>query len=160
MNQAEKIRSQLSYNQETGEIKWLQSGKGRRKNLIAGCVKRKKNNVWRRIVVEGQEHTSGQVAWVLMTGKFPEFIIDHIDGDPLNDSWANLRRGDNCVDQRNAKLSVRNKTGIKGVKLTNGYYHAYIGSGEGQKYLGSSKDLLEACCMRKRAEIEYNYTIR
>ncbi|MCA2417038.1 HNH endonuclease [Vibrio parahaemolyticus] len=28
-----------------------------------------------------------------MTGHFPDFIIDHKDGDSLNDKWSNLRRG-------------------------------------------------------------------
>ncbi|WP_139364680.1 HNH endonuclease [Vibrio parahaemolyticus] len=49
--------------------------------------------MWRRIVIDGKEYTSGQIAWSIMTGHFPDFIIDHKDGDSLNDKWSNLRRG-------------------------------------------------------------------
>ena len=153
-----KLKNQLSYDPITGVFKWLESGSGRRKNLIAGCVKRKGFNTWRRIIFDQQEYTCGQLAWCLMTGEFPEFIIDHKDGDSLNDKWLNLRRGDDCIDQRNAFKQVRNKTGCTGVRLNKGYYLAHIGNGSGkQRYLGCSKDLFQAICIRKRAEIGMNY---
>jgi hypothetical protein len=157
---ATKICNQLSYSSDTGVITWKQQGRGRRKNLVAGCIKSKKGNVWRRIVIDGQEYTGAQVAWTIKTGTFPAFIVDHIDGDSLNDAWCNLRRGDGCVDQRNCRMSSRNNTGVTGVKLSNGYYVAYIGDGNRQKYLGSSKDFFEIVCIRKRAEIELNYSPR
>ncbi len=156
-----KLRNQLNYNPNTGEFKWRESGSGRRKNLIAGCVKKKGLSIWRRIVFDQQEYTSGQVAWSVMMGEFPKFIIDHKDGDALNDKWANLRRGDECIDQRNARIQERNKTGCTGVRLNNGYYLANIGDGSGkQKYLGCSKDLFEAICIRKSAELAIGYSQR
>ncbi|EGQ9298919.1 hypothetical protein E4T16_15230 [Vibrio parahaemolyticus] len=155
-----KIRNQLTYDPDSGIIQWKESGRGRRANLVAGCVKRKKGNVWRRIVIDGKEYTSGQIAWSIMTGHFPDFIIDHKDGDSLNDKWSNLRRGDNCVAQRNLARSRRNKTGVTGVKQSNGYFVAYIGVGKKQKYLGSTSDFFEAVCLRKRAEKQYNYSPR
>lgn len=159
-----KLRNQLDYDPETGVFKWKESGSGRRSNLLAGCVKRKRNgsNIWRRIVFDGQEYISGQLAWAFMTGEMPTFIIDHIDGDPLNDRWDNLRKGDNFVDQRNLKKSSRNTSGVTGVKwnVKSSKYHAFIGTGGKQKYLGSTPDRFEAICMRKRAEIEYNYSPR
>ena len=60
-----KLRNQLSYDPDTGLFKWLESGSGRRSDLVAGCVKEKGNNVWRRIVFDQQEYTSGQLAWTL-----------------------------------------------------------------------------------------------
>lgn len=158
-----KLKNQLRYDPLTGIFKWKDSGSGRRKNLIAGCVKKKGDNTWRRIVFDGDEYTSGQMAWALMRGALPEFVIDHIDGDPLNDKWANLRRGDGSVDQRNCRKSFRNKTGVVGVRLMGDgkTYHAFIGiGGRVQKYLGSSVDFFEAVCMRKSAERKYGYSDR
>ena len=153
-----KLKNQLSYDPLTGVFKWHESGSGRRKNLIAGCVKKKGFNTWRRIVFDQKEYTCGQLAWCIMTNEFPDFIIDHKDGDSLNDKWANLRRGDHCIDQRNAHRQARNKTGCTGVRLNNGYYLAHIGNGSGkQKYLGCSKDLFNAICIRKSAEASLNY---
>ncbi len=110
------LRNQLSYCPDTGVFTWRESGSGRRADLIAGCVKEKAGNVWRRIVFEQQEYTADQLAWVFMTGVFPDFIIDHIDQDPLNDTWINLRRGDQGIDQRNQKKSRRNTSGSSGTK--------------------------------------------
>lgn len=157
-----KLRNQLSYDPITGLFKWIESGRGRRSDLVAGHVKKKGKNIWRRIVFDQQEYTSGQLAWTLMKGVFPEFIIDHIDQDPLNDKWINLRRGDKCVVQRNLKQNSRNKTGVTGVKLnkTSLKYTAFIGVGGKQKYLGSSADFFEIVCIRKKAEVEYNYSPR
>ena len=78
------------------------------------------------------------------------------------DKWINLRRGDKCVVQRNLKKSRRNKTGVTGVKWhkPSSKYHAFIGIGGKQKYLGSSADFFEVVCIRKKAEIEYNYSPR
>jgi len=159
-----KLKNQLTYDPTTGVFKWKESGKGRRKSLIAGCIKKKRGglNVWRRIVFDGVEYTSGQLAWVLMNGEFPPFIIDHIDGDPLNDKWENLRPGNNCVDQRNQRKSIRNTSGVVGVKwhASSSKYHVYIGAGGVQKYLGCTDDFFQAVCIRKKAEIKYNYSYR
>ncbi|CAH1598608.1 putative HNH endonuclease [Vibrio jasicida] len=160
MDLATKFRNELLYDPESGQFLWRQPGRGRRPNLVAGSVKKKNGNYWRKIVIDGQEYTCAQVAWTIMTGQFPQYIIDHEDGDSLNDAWDNLRRGDNCVAQRNLAKSKRNKTGVTGVKSSHGSYVAYIGVGKMQKYLGCSTDFFEAVCMRKRAEKEYEYSPR
>lgn len=160
---AVRLKNQLTYDPDTGIFKWKESGKGRRSNLIAGCVRKKGTNVWRKIRFEGEDYTSGQLAWLLMTGVFPGFIIDHIDGDPLNDRWSNLRRGDKCVAQRNLRKNSRNKTGVSGVRYRkrNKTFVAYIGAGAGnQKYLGCSPDFFEAVCLRKSEELKLGYSER
>lgn len=162
MNLVTKIRNQLTYNPDTGELHWKENGSGRRSNLVAGSIKytRGGHNVIRRIVLDGVDYTSAQVAWTIQEGEFPAFIIDRIDGDPLNDRWTNLRRGDGGVIQRNCRMSRRITTGVTGVRLNNGYYPAYIGDNGKQKYLGCSADFFEAVCIRKRAELDYNYSPR
>ncbi|MCV5333649.1 HNH endonuclease, partial [Escherichia coli] len=62
--------------------------------------------------------------------------------------------------QRNLARSRRNKTGVTGVKQINGYFVAYIGVGNKQKYLSSTSDFFEAVCLRKRAEKQYKYSPR
>ena len=156
------LKNQLNYDPDSGIFNWKEKGSGRRANLVAGSLKdgRDGKNKWRRIVFEAQEYTSGQIAWALMKGEFPDFIVDHIDQNPLNDKWINLRRGDNFVSQRNQRKSSNNKTGITGVKwvANQGIYHAIIGIGGKQQYLGCSADFFEICCVRKKAEFQYNYS--
>ncbi|CAH7419396.1 putative HNH endonuclease [Vibrio chagasii] len=160
MDLVNRIKSQLSYCPETGQIKWKQSGTGRRNNLIAGNKRTHNGYTWNRIAFEGKEYTAAQIAWVIMNGEIPAFIINHKDGDSTNDTWSNLQRGDNCITQRNQRKSSRNKTGITGVRLNNGYYLAYIGSGNGQEYLGCRSNLFDAACLRKSAEAKLGYSAR
>jgi hypothetical protein len=65
-------------------------------------------------------------------------LVDHIDGDGLNNRRENLRLATNAQNQMNRKIGTSNTSGYKGV-----YWHkssqkwmARIGVGGRQKYLG------------------------
>lgn len=81
-----------------------------------------------------------------MTGIWPSGDIDHMDGNGLNNQWANLRdvtRAVNCQNRR--KASVRNKsTGHLGVTLDRGKFIPCIFVGGRNKRLGRFKTLSEA----------------
>lgn len=155
------VRNQLRYDLETGEFHWRESGKGRKIGRRAGCVRSKAGQKWRKIVVNGVEFTSGKLAWLYVTGLSPDFIVDHLDGNSLNDAWGNLRDGSECVTQRNQSLNARNISGLPGVRwiAKSERFKVTIGDGSayGARYLGWTTDLFEACCLRKRAELELEY---
>lgn len=57
-----------------------------------------------------------RIIWLLMTEEDPGTMqIDHIDGDRLNNRWANLRLATNAQNVYNQKLQPRNTSGVKGV---------------------------------------------
>lgn len=52
--------------------------------------------------------------YYLKTGQWCVYL-DHIDGDPLNNSLDNLRPANHSNNMRNTRLSKRNTSGYKGV---------------------------------------------
>ncbi len=76
------------------------------------------------------------------------FVVDHINGDTLDNRRSNLRVCTHVDNLRKAKLSKRNTTGVKGVSLTNRGYFAKIGN----TYIGYYPTLEEAATARRAAE--------
>lgn len=50
-----------------------------------------------------------------MTGRVPVATIDHIDGNPRNNQWENLREVSQKINTRNQKKNARNSSGFAGV---------------------------------------------
>lgn len=83
--------------------------------------------------------------------------IDHYDGNGLNNSISNLRPSDPRSNSKNRKKSIKNKSGITGVRWRkqNNKWIANIGDKSIQSYFD---DFFEACCFRKSWEIKLGYT--
>ena len=47
-------------------------------------------------------------------------LVDHIDNNPANNNLSNLRWATSNENSQNAKKSIRNKSGVKGVSFENG----------------------------------------
>jgi len=100
LTQAE-LKEVLRYEPESGKWFWIKTSKYRKSNLgkEAGCVSKSGNLKGRRSInVRGKLYLASRLAWLYMTGKWPKHMIDHMDGNPSNDKWENLRdirRGEN-----------------------------------------------------------------
>ena len=56
-----------------------------------------------------------RLAFIIMLGRFPDGVVDHIDGNPLNNKWDNLREVSQALNSRNSRKDHRNKSGYAGV---------------------------------------------
>lgn len=84
-------------------------------------------------------------------------IVDHIDGDKLNNRTSNLRIVTKSQNAMNSKIRANSRTGITGVHFDkrDSVYQAYISVNGKKLNLGRFKNIEDAKSARLSAEIEY-----
>jgi hypothetical protein len=115
---ADVIREWLSYDPETGEFRWRQNNQRSRAwntryaGKVAGAARA---DGYVRLGIGGGRYLAHRIAWVWMTGGHPESHIDHINGNPSDNRFANLREATRSQNQQNRGLHARNSSGFAGV---------------------------------------------
>jgi len=80
-----------------------------------------------------------RIIWYIATGNDPlDSRIDHIDGNPLNNKFQNLRMASQAENGQNAKKRCDNSSGYKGVNWCKRHnkWAAKIGANNHRKHLG------------------------
>ena len=114
----DEVVSSFLYNEETGEITRTKF-RGLPSNIKT--LQQASKSRYPMIRFNGKSYTAHRIAWVLKTKDYPEFDIDHINGNKWDNRWCNLRiatRSQNC---QNKQIYAKSKSGVKGVcfhKLT------------------------------------------
>lgn len=120
MISTQRLRSLVDYDLETGVFVWKES-KGRRKaGERVGCLyySTSGNEYW-QMMVGGYRSTAHRFAWVWCGGVIPEGkVIDHIDGNGLNNRIDNLRVVTPQENALNRKTSKGNTSGFPGVSFS------------------------------------------
>lgn len=157
----ERLKSELSYNSQTGMFVWLKTGKGRSIHRHAGCVSYRKIQKAKYVVImiDKKLYAAHRLAWLYMTGNFPEEVIDHINGDGQDNRFVNLRAVTKQDNHKNMRMFSNNNSGIAGVSWDkfNKKWRVTIWDSNKQVSLGRHDDLFEAACIRKSAEKLYQY---
>jgi hypothetical protein len=97
------------------------------------------------------------LVWALKHGRWPDGIIDHINGDKADNRVSNLRQVDAQSSARNKPMYRNNTTGHVGVVKYRSRYVAKIGVGGKYIHIGVFDTLAEAVATRKAAEAEYGF---
>jgi len=106
------LKSILNYDPDTGAFNWLSTGKGKRLNLLCGKSDRFGYQI---IGIQRKYYKAHRLAFLYMTGDFPLYQVDHIDGDRANNSWGNLRDVTQSENQRNTIVRRKSSSGIPNV---------------------------------------------
>lgn len=86
----------------------------RRSGQFAGYAECKHHTGYNVVFVKGKQMRSHRVIFAMHHGYFPEHV-DHINGIKDDNRIENLRPATNQLNQYNAKIPVRNKSGVKNV---------------------------------------------
>ena len=90
---AERLRERVSYDPRvTGQFRWLTHFQQRFVGQIAGHLQPTSSGKCRIIIwVDNRPYKAHHLAWLYMTGEWPDRQVDHIDTDATNNRWDNLR---------------------------------------------------------------------
>lgn len=137
------VRKYLSYDPATGIFtRLVGTGKGAQIGATAG-TKTVKGYV--TISLRQRRTFAHRLAFVFMTGSYPDGIVDHINGDKSDNRWANLRVADKVSNAGNAHGHRDAQIPLKGVSpAPNKKFRASIGVGGRQIHLGTFSDPLTA----------------
>lgn len=165
----DQLKTLLHYDPDTGVFTWLPRDvslfktrqiwtmwRGRYLGKVAGCVNAKG---YIEVRVPGKLYKAHRLAFLYMTGAFPEGEVDHINHIRDDNKWDNLRVVTGKENQQNRKLTPRHTSGIMGVSWDNvqNKWRAKIHVEGRIKYLGRFATLKEAAAARKQAEKKYGY---
>lgn len=99
---SDDVREHLSYDPSTGKFWWKDE---------AGTIT---GHGYRYIKVKGKARLAHRLAWLFYYGVEPPGLVDHINGDRLDNRIENLRIATYSQNGANAKRHSRNTSGLKG----------------------------------------------
>ena len=171
------LKECFDYCQDTGHLVWkkrprhhFSSDQGMKiSNGLAGRVaggperRDSADSFYWRIRLDHICYRSHVLIWVLVNGDYQftgNECLDHINGNRADNRIDNLRLSDASANGRNTKLHRHNTSGILGVSYytAKARWVAKVNCNNKGIYIGSSKDFFEACCLRKSAELKYDYS--
>lgn len=121
----EVLCSLLLYSKETGELVWKPRPREMFSTLAAfkgwntkfankpACNTRYRNGYLYGTIF-AEHYLTHRIVYKLVTGQTPDYI-DHIDGNPLNNTFANLRAVTQSENCKNSAMPSHNQSGTIGV---------------------------------------------
>ena len=133
----DQLRASLDYHPESGLFFWRDREGSKAKKIHAGQLAghRCPRLGYVLLRLDKRLYRAHRLAWLYMTGKWPNGLIDHIDGNGLNNAWTNLREATPTENNINRPAPRRNTSGLKGASWskTNRRWLAHI-SHDGTAY--------------------------
>lgn len=112
----EKLVEILEYNPKTGEFIWKSVPK--RRDLVGAVAGgRRTIHGYCCIKIDGKLYAAHHLAWFYFYKKWPNLVLDHINGDGADNRISNLREATRAQNGWNQKIRSTNTSGYKGVSF-------------------------------------------
>lgn len=142
MISAERLRELLSYDAAAGPFRWRRTVSS---TAVAGSEAGSRHTFgYITIRIDGRRYLAHRLAWLYQTGDWPAGHIDHINRQPSDNRFSNLRLATNAQNSFNGSGPAPGQSGFRGVvwhardrvwqarirhngrRLTLGTYHSAI----------------------------------
>lgn len=158
INQA-LVRDLLTYDPACGEFRWNRAMRRASAGDLAGAVR---GRGYLAISLLGLQFYAHRIAFLWMTGSWPEGVVDHIDGVKKNNRWLNLRDVSTSLNGQNQRAPMStNSFGLLGAHRCRDKFRSTIVA-EGRSihlgvftspllaheaYLNAKRELHEGCTL-------------
>lgn len=159
---AERARELLRYNKRTGVLTWrvdVLCGRYYKQFAARAGQRAGSANEGRiQIRVDGKNYRAHRVIWLIVTGAWPIFEVDHKDTDGTNNRWRNLRPATRRINNQNRRrANPGNRTKLLGVSQRSPMcFIAQISIDRRTKYLGSFSSAQAAHSAYLQAKRKYH----
>ena len=121
---ADEVRSMYDYDPLSGLLTRRFGSGGRKAGSVVGNVGADGRV---QMYVNGRNYKAHRVIWLYVTGEWPRHDVDHIDGNPSNNRWNNLRDVPHHVNLQNRRTHTKhNQLRVIGVTPNKGRFGAQI----------------------------------
>jgi hypothetical protein len=132
----------LAYSPRTGLFRWLTSPT--HSVALGSRAGGTRPDGYVIISLSGKRHYAHRLAFLFMEGRIPK-NVDHIDGNPNNNRWINLRETTHQENMQNLRgPKSHNRSGFLGVHRRGNRFRAIIVFNKRSIYLGSFRTGEEA----------------
>lgn len=100
-NDLENIKARLGYNSESGNLFWQKGSRRIKVGSVAGGLTAKG---YVKISIDYKEYRAHYICWYLHYGEWPDFNIDHVNGDKADNAINNLRKATSSENNLNRSI--------------------------------------------------------
>lgn len=168
----ELIRYLLDYNPETGIFTWKHRPRemfnndtvfncwnGKWAGRQAGTKHKSLKRFYLRAKIGDEFVLLHLAAWVFMFGKMPSGVIDHENGNGLDNRLSNLRDVTHATNCRNRKRNCNNSSGVNGVSWykSSGKWVVSACHNKTKFQIGYFEQFFDAICARKSFDAKHGF---
>lgn len=128
------LKDMLSYDPLGGVFTWISVSKfhTEKNGNVAGC---ERDGYW-CVKIDSISHKAHRLAWLYTYGSWPTGVIDHINGNGLDNRLCNLRDVSQTINAQNHKETIKSNGLPTGVSFCAGGYRARIQVNKKKIFLG------------------------